>query len=83
VDIHSYDDLMYCIMYTKNLPFSPYLYSDSIEMSSSSNILSTLSQLDLYACNAFPPIAKLPTKPRLDSEIFSASKDTSSVVVKN
>jgi hypothetical protein len=83
VDVHSYDDLLYCIMYTKHIPFSPYLYSDSIEMSISSNVVSTLPQLDMYACTDFTPIENISAEPWPDSEIFFASKDTSSMVIKN
>jgi hypothetical protein len=49
MDTHSYDDLLSCIMYTKHLIFSPYLYSNSTEMLISSGLLSALQQLDLYA----------------------------------
>jgi hypothetical protein len=42
MDTHSYDDLLSFIVYTKHLLFSPYLYSDSTKMLSSSDLVSAL-----------------------------------------
>jgi len=72
----SYDDLLFCIMYTKHILFSPYLYFDSNEMLSSSDLVSSLPQLDLSTYTDFPLTVRLLAEPQPGSGIFSASKDT-------
>jgi hypothetical protein len=52
-------------------------------MLSSSNLSSTLPQLDLYACTSFPLAAMLLVEPQPGSRIYVISKDTSSVKIKN
>jgi hypothetical protein len=83
MDTHSCDGLLSCTLYTKHLLFSPFLCSDSTGMLSSSNLASTLPQLDLYACTGFPLAVRLPAEPHPDFGIFVVSKDTSSVETKN
>jgi hypothetical protein len=82
METHSYDDLLSCIMYTRHL-FSLYLYSDSTEMYVSSDLLSVLLQLDLYAYTDFLLTTKLPAESQLESGVSNASKDTSSVEIKS
>jgi hypothetical protein len=83
MDTHSCDALQFYIMCTKHLPFSPYLYSDSTEMLSSSGLVSTLPQLDLSAYTDFPLTIRLLAEPQPDFGIFVVSKDTSSVAIKS
>jgi hypothetical protein len=83
MDTHSYDDLLSCIMYTKHLLFSPYLYSDSTEMLSSSDLVSALPQLDLSAYIDFPLTVRLLAGPQPDFGTFFVSKDTSNVAIKS
>jgi hypothetical protein len=83
MDTHSYDGLLYCTLYTKRVPFSPYLYSDSTKMLSSPGLASTLPQLDMFAYTDFPLIIRLFAEPHPDSEIYVASKDTSNVATTN
>jgi hypothetical protein len=83
MDTHSCDALQLCIMCTKHLPFSPYIYSDSTEMLISSGLASTLSQLDLSAYIDFPLIVRQITKSQLDSGIFFVSKDNSGVATES
>jgi hypothetical protein len=70
-------------MYTRHLPSFHFPYSDSIEMSGSSDLLSSLPQLDLYAYIDSPPIERLLVNPHLDFGTFVVSKDTSSVAIMN
>jgi hypothetical protein len=80
---HSCDGLLSCTLYTRHLIFSPFLYSDSTGMLSSSDFVSTLPQLNLYAFTRFLLIAMLHAKPQPRSGIFVVSRDTSSVETKN
>jgi hypothetical protein len=83
MDTHSYDGLMSFTLYTKHLLLSPFLYCDSTRMLSSSDIISILPHLNLYACTYFPLTIRLLAEPRPGSEIFVVSKDNSSVVIDN
>jgi len=74
---------MFYKMYTKHIPYFPFPYSDSTEMLSYSSLLSTLPQIDLFSYTDFTLTARLLAKPRPDSGIFVASKDTSSVAIKS
>jgi hypothetical protein len=49
----------------------------------SSDLASSLPQLDFYACISFLLVVKLLARPHLDFGISSVSKDTSSVATKN
>jgi hypothetical protein len=70
MDTHSCDDLLSYTLYTIHLLFSPFLCSDLTGMLSSSNLASSLPQVDLYACIGFPLAVRLPTKPHPDFGIF-------------
>jgi hypothetical protein len=82
MDTHSYDELLSCIMYTKHILFSPYLYSNSTEMLISSGLLSALLKLDMYAYIDFPLTAMMLARPQPGFELFF-SKDTSNVAIKS
>jgi hypothetical protein len=83
MDGHSYDDLISFIMYTIHLLFSPYLYSDLTEISSSSNLVSTLPQLDLSTYIDFPLTVRILAGPQPDFVNFVVLKDTSDVAIKS
>jgi hypothetical protein len=83
METHSYDDLLSCIMYTRHLLSSPYLYSDLIEMSNSSDLVSALPHLDLYIFTDFLLTVMLLAEPHPGSRIYSSLKDSSSVAIKN
>jgi hypothetical protein len=73
---HSCDVLLLYIQYTKQILFFPSLCSNLNEMSYSSDILSTLLQLDMYVYINYPPIARFLAEPHLDFGTFVASMDT-------
>jgi hypothetical protein len=83
METHSCDGLLSCTLYTRHLLFSPFLCYNSTRMLSSSNIASSLPQLDLYACIGFPLDVRLSAEPHPDFGIVFVSKDTSSVATKN
>jgi len=83
MDIHSCDALRFNIVCTKHLPFFPYLYSDSNKRLSSSGLVSTLPQLNLFAYIDFPLTIKLLVGPQPDIGTFFVSKDTSNVSTKS
>jgi hypothetical protein len=83
MDTHSYDELISYTLYTRHLLSFLYLYYDFIEMLSSSNLVSSLPQLDMYTYTNFLLTVRLLVEPHPGSEIFSASKDTSSVETNN
>jgi hypothetical protein len=83
VNTLSCDGLLAYTLYTRHLLFSPFLYSLSTRMLSSSDIYSTLPQLDLYACTSFPLAVRIPTGPHPSFGIYIVSKDNSSVETKN
>jgi len=80
LDIHSYDVLLSCITYTKQLLFSLFTYSGSVEMSNSSDPPSTPLLLDLSADTDFLLVAGIVTEPLSNFGTSIVSKDTSSVV---
>jgi hypothetical protein len=81
LDIHSYDFLISCITYTKQLLSSLSPYFGSIEISNSSNPLSAPLLLDLSVDIGFLLTAGLLPVPLLEFETFVVLKDTPSVVV--
>jgi hypothetical protein len=83
MDTHSCDELLSYTLYTKCHLFSPFLCSGSTRMLSSSDLASTLPQLDMYVCTSFPLTIRLPAGPHPRFGIFVVSKDTSSVETKN
>jgi hypothetical protein len=83
MDTHSYDDLLYCIVYTRHLIFYPYPYSDSTGMLSSSDLVASLPQLDLSSYIDFPLTIRLIARPQPDFGTFVVSKDNSNVPIKS
>jgi hypothetical protein len=63
MDNHSCDGLLFCTLYTRNVLFSLFLYSDLTRILSSSYISSALPQLDLCACTGFPLVLRPPAEP--------------------
>jgi hypothetical protein len=80
---HSYDFLLLCIMCTIHFPSSPFPYFDSTEMSGSSDMLSSLPQLDLYSYTNFPLTARFHSRTQPEFETFVSLMDTSRVSIKN
>jgi len=80
---HSCDGIFSYTLYIKHLLFSPFLYSNSTRMLISSNIASSLPQLDLYACTGFLLGVRLPTEPQTDFGIYVVIKDTPGLETKN
>jgi hypothetical protein len=80
LDIHSYDVLMSCITYAKQILFFLFPYSCSFEMSDSSDPPSTPLLLGLSTDTGFILDVGLLVEPLPDFGTFVVSKDTSSVV---
>jgi hypothetical protein len=80
LDIHSYDVLMSCIVYTKQLLCSLFPYSGSVEMSNSSNPPLSPLLFDMSVNIGFLLVVGLSAEPLLYFGTFVFSKDTSSVV---
>jgi hypothetical protein len=81
LEIHSYNFLMSCITYTKQLLSSLSPYSGSIEMLDSSYPLSTPLLLDLSIDTSFLPTTGLLVGPLSEFENFIVLKGTSTVVI--
>jgi hypothetical protein len=81
LDIHSYNVLLSCIAYTKQLLFSLFPYSSFIEISDSSNPPSTPLLLDLSIDTSSLPFVGMPAEPLPEFGTFVVSNDTLSVVI--
>jgi hypothetical protein len=81
LDILSYDFLLSCIAYTKQLLFSLFPYSGLVEMSYSSNHPSTPLLLDLFFDIGSLPVVGMLAEPLPEFGTFVVSTDTSSVVI--
>jgi hypothetical protein len=80
LDICSYDVLLSCIAYTKQLLFSLFPYSSSIERSDYSDPPSNPLLLDMFTDNGFLPVVGMLVESLPHFGTFVVSKDTSSVV---
>jgi hypothetical protein len=81
LDIHYYDVLMSCIMYTKKLLSSISPYFGLIEMLDSSDPLLAPLLLDLSIDTDFLPVTGLLTSPLPNFGTFVVSTNTSNVVI--
>jgi hypothetical protein len=80
LDIHSYDVLLSCIAYTKQLLFCLFPYSGSLETSDSLDPPSAPLLLGMSIDIGFLPVAWLLAEPLPDFGTFVVSMDISSVV---